>query len=133
MPTYSFRNKKGFNKRDVELLSAQEQQQFFRGCERFLGGEVNSIEEFLRREEEEASGAGNDFYVARYDIFEEDHHRFDVWIFEIENGAIFEAGKAHEIDVYLVQGSFQALTDTPEARALAEGLQRAAPPGGSLE
>jgi hypothetical protein len=84
-------------------------------------GKVKDPKDFIRQLAKEELDA-SDAQLQYWKVLRGKKHVLDLWVVWVDNGSFFVAGQRESAPVHIVQGSYLALADTPEARKLAADL-----------
>ena len=107
-------------------LDAIDKAQFRAAGVGYMGGVVKSGDHFIKRL------PANDLDTSdrewrRWKVMRDGVHKYDVWVFWVDNASVFPARKSERAHIQMVQGSWQAMKQTAAAKKLADEVERSAP------
>jgi hypothetical protein len=131
---YTFKRERSHVLKDLEKLSAADTWQFLAAAASYAGHRFRSAAAFCRAEAKDLRETPDSIEVVRWRISPAGSRKatHELWVFGVDNGAVFELGAAKPCGVHAVQGYFEVTRAAPRKdraalEAFAAALQQARP------
>lgn len=127
---YVFVERLGYDLEGVEALAAPAKKQFLVAARKYGGKEFRTPKAFFCWEAKEDETSIDGVGVVHWKIslaVAKQQPVYEMWVFLVDNGTVFELGSARPVGVAMFQGRFVAEDTRPQTEELARQLQANVP------
>lgn len=117
---YSFESSKSFTRKQLEAFKGERKKQLLVALEKFNA--AKTIAAFYKKEAEDGDDAEP---PQLWTITHKGEPKYEMWVFLVDNGTVFELGSSKLTGVEMMQGGF--LAKKPKQKVLAAALQEIVP------